>query len=237
LKKTQESKDKLLEKQRDLEKEMKSIQSQIKKEEQDTKILEQQTKTEENKKAALMEIHKQRMREIRRKIMASITNQNISNQQAQEEKFKQGKLQIELQAARDDSEFLKNQLATDIDIKQRTKETKRKLEEQIEKEKQELDKEKDKTNALRKTAADTKRTEKRTRHNVQDSELDIKLGSLDNQVLEKQQENVSVEADLLASQNREAKRQIMDLEINNKQLQDEMRDSLDDREKKNERGE
>jgi tRNA U34 5-carboxymethylaminomethyl modifying enzyme MnmG/GidA len=85
LKKVKESKERLADKQRELEREIRNTQSMIKKEEQDAKVLEDETKREEVRKQKLMELHKMRMRELRRKIMDSIANQNVTHNAITEE--------------------------------------------------------------------------------------------------------------------------------------------------------
>lgn len=58
------------------------------------------------------------------------------------------------------------------------------------------------------------------------------MGTLDNSILERNTHELTLDADYAVSQNKEAKRQIYDLELKQKQLDEEMKDSLEDRDKK-----
>ena len=79
LKEEKELKDELSRKQSDLEKEMQDIKQQIKEEEKKAVLLEEETKRKEEEKKNLDKVHKEKMRELKKKLLDIVLDQEYTH--------------------------------------------------------------------------------------------------------------------------------------------------------------
>jgi len=97
LKDQKRSKDELLEKQAGLEKEVRDIKQQLMEEEKMAHRLEEETKRKEEEKKKLDQIHKNKMRELRKKLLDSVLEQEVTHRKINEQMETIGKLEVENQ--------------------------------------------------------------------------------------------------------------------------------------------
>src|SRR5690606_37521896 len=128
--------------QHQLEDEVKTLRKQLKEEEKAAQRLEEETKRKEEEKKRLDLIHKNKMRELKKKLLDSMMEQEIFSNRINEQIATAAKLDVHNQAAQRNISELRDQLEVELTDKEQIASTKKKLKEQLGKVKANLDDEK-----------------------------------------------------------------------------------------------
>jgi len=126
LKAAKEAKGDLYKQQQDLERERHNLQQQLKEEERQTQQLQEETKRKEEEKKKLEALHREKMRDLKRKLAESVMQQERTSTAIGEEEEKTGKLQVEGSVLRDKKAQLEKDIDTELTDKDQIKGIKKK---------------------------------------------------------------------------------------------------------------
>jgi len=138
------------EKQRELEKEMSAIEKQLKEEELKAIRLEEETKRKEEEKKKLDEQHKLKMRDLKRKLLESAMNIELTNRKIGDAMSETAKFVVETKATETNVYELKTKIDITLDDKEQISDLKKKIARELEKAKGILEDEKTQTHGQKK---------------------------------------------------------------------------------------
>ncbi len=217
LQQEKESKENLLEKQSDLEREVADLKKQLKEEELKAQRLEEETKRKEEEKKRLDVMHKNKMRELKKKLLDSVMEQEILGKRINDEDFQIGKKEVEKAGVENNIREINIKIETELSDKDQIVLTKKKIAQELERAKADLDDEKKTTGGAKKETRVLKSRVRKKKLNNEEDVHEIRL-------LEQQQKDLELEIDITALEVDQVTSVARKLKLANKDLENEQRE-------------
>jgi len=231
LKEEREVKETLLKQQSDIEREMGELKKQLKDEEKKAQQLEEETKRKEEEKRNLDKIHKEKMKELKKKLLDIFIEQESTNRKIGWTIQETAKLEVEQQGIQTNIKDVKEKIEVTISDKDQIKETKTRLTRQLEIAKAELESEKKETVGLKKENHHLQIKVRKEKIYKEDLEHEIVALDMAKKDVQHEVEVVASVVDVVSASVRQLKYQNVDLSHEAKAKQEEVEEENERKEK------